>query len=202
MLPDWVGKPTEKFPVGAIQMARWLKRYAAFGRRCRQRAGRLLDQMSTAETARDMDLAAGRARHTTDYLGVSSGTFARATYANLSPNLVRAMVVDGNLNPAAWASREQGAFPGGRWDLPSQVPCASARTAAAQDGEYLPSPLRPRVNPPLRVLGGQGHGHAGEVATLLARLRSNPLPWARSAPSPVLELWKAALGADGAPIVE
>jgi pimeloyl-ACP methyl ester carboxylesterase len=141
-LPDWVGKPTEKFPVGAIQMARPLKRYAAFGRRCRQRAGRLLDHMSTAETARDMDLAAGRARHTTDYLGVSSGTFVRATYANLSPNLVRAMVVDGNLNPAAWASREQGAFPGGAGTFRPRFPAPA-----------LGRPPRKMVNVFVRLCG-------------------------------------------------
>jgi pimeloyl-ACP methyl ester carboxylesterase len=69
--------------------------------------------MSTADSARDMNLlrqAVGADRLT--YLGLSYGTILGATYANLFPNRVRAMVLDGNLNPAAWVSRRQRTFPG------------------------------------------------------------------------------------------
>lgn len=108
-----VGKPSETFPVGAAQMSRWIRRYASFGRRCAQRAGNLLRHMSTADSARDMDLlrqAVGATR--LNYLGISYGTLLGATYANLFPNRVRAMVLDGDINPAAWVSRRQGGFPG------------------------------------------------------------------------------------------
>ncbi len=47
-----------------------------------------------------------------NYFGVSYGTLLGATYANMFPNRVGAMVLDGNINPAAWVSRRQGGFPG------------------------------------------------------------------------------------------
>jgi pimeloyl-ACP methyl ester carboxylesterase len=59
--------------------------------------------VSTADTARDMNRirrALGAAR--VNYLGISYGTFLGATYANLFPDRVRAMVLDGNLNPRSW----------------------------------------------------------------------------------------------------
>jgi pimeloyl-ACP methyl ester carboxylesterase len=37
------------------------------------------------------------------YIGTSYGTFLGATYANLFPSRVRAMVLDGDVNPTAWA---------------------------------------------------------------------------------------------------
>jgi pimeloyl-ACP methyl ester carboxylesterase len=39
-----------------------------------------------------------------NYLGVSYGTYLGATYANLFPGRVRAMVLDGNIDPVAWAT--------------------------------------------------------------------------------------------------
>jgi pimeloyl-ACP methyl ester carboxylesterase len=98
-----VGKPALSFPVGATQRARWIGRWAAFGRRCGQRNGALLRHVSTADTARDMDLlrrAIGQPRLT--YLGGSWGTFLGATYANLFPRRIRAMVLASALDPDQW----------------------------------------------------------------------------------------------------
>ncbi|HLI39695.1 MAG TPA: alpha/beta hydrolase, partial [Streptosporangiaceae bacterium] len=39
-----------------------------------------------------------------NYLGISYGTYLGATYANLFPGKVRAMVLDGNIDPVAWAT--------------------------------------------------------------------------------------------------
>ncbi len=102
----------ESFPVGRAQMNRWIQRYRVFGKRCAQRNGRLLGHVSTADTARDLDLlrrAVGD--HTLNYLGNSYGTFLGATYANLFPDRVRAMVLSSNLAPRAWV---QGAGNGDR----------------------------------------------------------------------------------------
>jgi pimeloyl-ACP methyl ester carboxylesterase len=93
----------ESFPVGRAQMNRWIGRYRIFGKRCAQRNGRLLEHISTADTARDLDLlrrAVGD--RTLNYLGNSYGTFLGATYANLFPNRVRAMVLSSNIAPQAW----------------------------------------------------------------------------------------------------
>jgi pimeloyl-ACP methyl ester carboxylesterase len=93
------------FPVGAAEESAWIERYESYGRICEQRDGDLLAHVSTADTARDMDLlrqAVGAPDLT--YLGVSYGTFLGAVYANMFPDKVRAMVLDGNVDPVAWTN--------------------------------------------------------------------------------------------------
>ncbi|WP_165982434.1 alpha/beta hydrolase [Dankookia rubra] len=71
---------------------------------CIARNGDLLAHVSTADNARDLDLlrqAVGEERM--NYYGTSYGTFLGATYANLFPDRLRAMVLDGAVAPAAWA---------------------------------------------------------------------------------------------------
>jgi pimeloyl-ACP methyl ester carboxylesterase len=61
--------------------------------------------MSTADVARDMDLlrqAVGDTKLTYD--GVSYGSYLGNVYANLFPGKVRALIVDGVLDPVAWAT--------------------------------------------------------------------------------------------------
>jgi pimeloyl-ACP methyl ester carboxylesterase len=97
----------ESFPVGRAEMDRWIERYRIFDRLCARRNRNLLRHVSTADTARDLDLlraAVGDRR--LSYLGYSWGTFLGATYANLFPGRVRALLIDGNLNPTAYVSRQ------------------------------------------------------------------------------------------------
>ena len=97
----------ESFPVGRAEVNRWLARYRVFDRLCAARNRHLLRHVSTADTVRDLDLlrvAVGDRRLT--YFGGSYGTFLGATYANLFPGRVRALVLDGNLNPIAYVSRQ------------------------------------------------------------------------------------------------
>ncbi|OQD52806.1 hypothetical protein BM536_032490 [Streptomyces phaeoluteigriseus] len=66
----------------------------------------MLRHVSTADTARDLDLlrrATGEER--LDYWGISYGTLLGATYANLFPERVGRLVVDGNVDPQAWVNR-------------------------------------------------------------------------------------------------
>jgi pimeloyl-ACP methyl ester carboxylesterase len=72
---------------------------------CAQHGGAILDHMSTADTARDMDLlrsAFGDEELT--YLGFSYGSVLGQTYANLFPSRVRALVIDGVVDPVAWTT--------------------------------------------------------------------------------------------------
>jgi pimeloyl-ACP methyl ester carboxylesterase len=97
----------QSFPVGRAEMDRWIERYRIFDRLCARRNRTLLRHVSTADTARDLDLlraAVGDRR--LSYLGYSWGTFLGATYANLFPRRVRALVLDGNLNPTAYVGRQ------------------------------------------------------------------------------------------------
>jgi len=93
------------FPVSRAEQRAWIRAYARFGQLCGERNGDLLAYVSTVDTAKDLDLlrqAIGDPQ--LDYLGVSYGTFLGATYANLFPDKVRAMVLDGNVDPVAWTN--------------------------------------------------------------------------------------------------
>jgi pimeloyl-ACP methyl ester carboxylesterase len=64
--------------------------------------------MSTADVARDLDLlrrAVGDSK--LSYLGFSYGSYLGNTYANLFPNKIRALVIDGVLDPRLWSSGAQ-----------------------------------------------------------------------------------------------
>lgn len=78
----------------------------AYDAACQAKSGSLLPYLSTKNTARDMDLvrqAIGEPRLT--YLGFSYGTYLGATYAALFPHSIRAAVLDGAVNPDAYANR-------------------------------------------------------------------------------------------------
>jgi pimeloyl-ACP methyl ester carboxylesterase len=96
---------SEGYPAGAAQQREWEHTYARFDKACAAHAGPLLAHDSTADTARDMDLLRRAVGDPTlNYLGISYGTYLGATYANLFPAKVRAMVLDGNADPVQWAT--------------------------------------------------------------------------------------------------
>ncbi|MGH9062629.1 MAG: alpha/beta hydrolase [Acidimicrobiales bacterium] len=68
---------------------------------CAARSGKaLLARVATVDAARDMDrIRAALHDAKLSYLGFSYGTFLGATYANLFPTHVRAMALDGALDP-------------------------------------------------------------------------------------------------------
>jgi pimeloyl-ACP methyl ester carboxylesterase len=72
---------------------------------CQRRGGPIIDHMATADVARDLDMLrrdVGDRR--LSYVGYSYGSFLGVTYANLFPRRVRALVVDGVLDPIAWTT--------------------------------------------------------------------------------------------------
>ncbi|MFI6154678.1 alpha/beta hydrolase [Kitasatospora sp. NPDC051170] len=67
---------------------------------CSKNAGPLIEHMSTINVVRDLDRmrrAVGDSQLT--FAGFSYGTLIGATYANMYPNKVRAIIVDGNVDP-------------------------------------------------------------------------------------------------------
>ena len=82
--------------------------YRALADQCLRKRQRIAPHMSTANVVRDLDLlrrAVGDARLT--YLGFSYGSYLGNTYANLFPDKVRALVIDGVLDPRLWSSGSQ-----------------------------------------------------------------------------------------------
>jgi pimeloyl-ACP methyl ester carboxylesterase len=93
------------FPAGPGQQGGYIRRWREFGKICAISNGALLRHVSTADTARDLNLlrqALGQPK--LNYLGISYGTFLGATYANLFPRRVGRMVLDGNVPPQAWTN--------------------------------------------------------------------------------------------------
>jgi pimeloyl-ACP methyl ester carboxylesterase len=72
-----------------------------FGHGCLERSGALAAHVSTEEAAKDMDvLRAVLGDRKLTYFGASYGTFLGATYADLFPERVGRMVLDGAIDPS------------------------------------------------------------------------------------------------------
>ncbi|WIX98675.1 alpha/beta hydrolase [Amycolatopsis mongoliensis] len=99
-------------PVTDAEETAAIQQVGAVTARCAQHAGPLLGHMSTANVARDLDLvrrAVGDRQLT--YVGTSYGTHLGEVYANLFPQRVRALVLDGVIQPEEWTT---GTRPGER----------------------------------------------------------------------------------------
>jgi pimeloyl-ACP methyl ester carboxylesterase len=83
----------------AIERA-WRAKAAGYARACAKAGGKLLDHLSTADSARDLDrirIALGVPQ--INYYGFSYGTYLGQVYATLFPQRIRRMVLDGNVDP-------------------------------------------------------------------------------------------------------
>ena len=110
---------TDDEPADPAQLARVIAASKHFAAQCERNSAALLPYVGTPNAARDMDVlraALGESRLT--YLGKSYGTYLGAWYAQLFPHRVRALVLDGSVDPAtsslaatiAQAQGFQGAF--------------------------------------------------------------------------------------------
>ena len=101
--------PVVAFPKDAAEAEAWFADDQRLADACDQRGNKVLDYMSTANVARDLDLlrqAVGDGQLT--YAGYSYGSYLGVTYANLFPQNVRALIVDGVLNPIDWSTGHPG----------------------------------------------------------------------------------------------
>lgn len=97
--------PRVAFPLENRQERQWIKADTSDRRFCANHHNAMFDHVTTADTARDMDLvrqALGEPRLT--YYGISYGSYLGQTYAAMFPGRIRAMVVDGVLDPIAWST--------------------------------------------------------------------------------------------------
>jgi pimeloyl-ACP methyl ester carboxylesterase len=168
----FAGIPFEFFPVGAAEKRAWISRYARFGRLCGRRNGDLLAHVSTADSARDLELlrqAVGDPH--LNYLGVSYGTLLGAMYANLFPDKVRAMVLDGNVDPVAWTNGgEDRTFLSTSLRLRSDI--ASAKTLNA----FLDLCGQASTDQ-CAFSAGSAAATQAKWTTLLQRVREHPIPY-------------------------
>ncbi len=97
------------FPAGRDQARQQVRADNSLRAACRSRATDLVAHASTADVARDMELIRRALREPQlSYYGISYGTYLGSTYAAMFPDRVRAMVVDGVLDPVAWSTGGDG----------------------------------------------------------------------------------------------
>lgn len=123
------------FPVTETEVTQVAAASKELGKVCRQRNGALLDHLSTANVARDMDLlrqAVGDDQLT--FAGYSYGGLLGMTYAHLFPEKVRALLIDGAPDPIAWTTGD-----GADRQQPFSVRVGSAGASSAALGFFLDS---------------------------------------------------------------
>lgn len=115
-------------PVRPERLAQFFASSAALGHSCAAASGELLAHISSANTARDLELlrqAVGD--EGLSFLGYSYGTYVGASYANLFPDRTRAMVFDGALDLVANSTGRPG-----QEHLPVDVRADTARSQAEE----------------------------------------------------------------------
>ena len=162
----WRGVPL--VPTTRPEKLRFLSKTVGFARKCRALSGDLLAHISESDSARDLDYLrrlVGDSRLT--YIGASAGTFLGQTYANMFPGRVRAMVLDGVVNPVAWTADTESALANTRSD--SDLVFKKFISTCQRAG-------RSRC-----ALAGHGPV-ASRVRALLARLKRGSIPAPSAAP--------------------
>jgi pimeloyl-ACP methyl ester carboxylesterase len=88
-------------PLSRSEISGTLAGYRDYGRFCKNNAGALLNHMSTKDVVRDLDtLRAAVGDRKLTYVGFSYGTLIGSTYTAMFPKQSRAIVIDGNVDPA------------------------------------------------------------------------------------------------------
>ncbi|WP_328926880.1 alpha/beta hydrolase [Streptomyces sp. NBC_00190] len=91
----------DQTPDDAAERARLVAAFKEFAVGCQERSQKVLPHVSTVDAARDMDLLRGvLGDEKLAYVGASYGTFLGATYADLFPDRVGRLVLDGAMDPS------------------------------------------------------------------------------------------------------
>lgn len=93
---------TDVSPDNSAEIDKLSQEGRRFAQGCENKSGRLLPYVGTQNAARDMDrIRAALGEEKLTYYGASYGTYLGAWYAELFPKHVRAMVLDGAIDPKA-----------------------------------------------------------------------------------------------------
>jgi pimeloyl-ACP methyl ester carboxylesterase len=158
------------FPPTRHQQGAYIRRWRGFGQACAARNGALLRHVSTADTARDLNLLRrGLGQPKLNYLGLSYGTFLAATYANLFPGRVGRMVLDGNVAPSAWTN---GGRPSPRLSISVRI---GSTTLVAKTLEAFLRICGQRSKRDCAFSAGSPAATKAKWNALLARLRHGPI---------------------------
>jgi pimeloyl-ACP methyl ester carboxylesterase len=155
----WAGAA---IPEGRAESNRFARKNAALARRCGRVSGWLLPHLSTADTVRDMDYLrelVGEEKLT--YVGLSYGTYLGQTYANMFPDRIRAMMLNGLVDPIRYSKSAEARM---------------AMFVSASDEVYNQFlSLCEGAGPGRCALAGGGQTAAERFDRLLARLKRGPI---------------------------
>jgi pimeloyl-ACP methyl ester carboxylesterase len=171
--PDAAGSPAREADLVATSLA--------FADACGLHSGWLLPYLTTANTARDMDAlraALGDTRLT--YLGFSYGTYLGAIYASLFPTHIRALVLDGDLDPAlsfVQLSIQQGAsFEASYQEFLRRCTAQASCPLGAQPGSTITGLLDRLAAHPVSASDGRSVGRGLALTALIAAMY-DPTQW-------------------------
>ncbi|MFN9628839.1 MAG: alpha/beta hydrolase [Cyanobacteriota bacterium] len=172
----WRDRLPPSLPTSPAEQSRWLEAWATLARACERHQGRLLPHLSSADSARDLELLRQALGETRLRLRASGGaTLVGATYANLFPRSLAALVLDGAADPHAWTDNANPqATEGSGYRLERDLGAGATLIAFLR---RCAAAGRPRC---AFAAGGAGGGQAATErrwAELLARLRQGPLRW-------------------------
>ncbi|HEY2175025.1 MAG TPA: alpha/beta hydrolase [Mycobacteriales bacterium] len=141
--------------------------------RCEKLSGPLLSHISTADTARDLnrlrELVGGQK---ITYVGLSYGSFIGQIYANLFPTKVRAMMIDGIVDPVDSTMSME----------------TNLRNALSSSDEVFGQLIAQcqKAGPKRCALAGHGETVAQRVAGLFTKVHRAPIPAPHANPPGVL----------------
>ncbi len=161
-------------PITKAQSRSFSRTTRELARRCDEVSGWLLPHITTADTARDLDhlrRLVGDQKLT--YAGLSYGTMLGQTYANMFPTRVRAMVLDGVVDPVSYSRSAE----------------ARAANSVAGADEVFDRFLElcQRAGPEQCALAGGARAPSERVRRLFSRVHRSPLPAPEVRPPGVLD---------------
>ncbi|MFL6352670.1 MAG: alpha/beta fold hydrolase [Bryobacteraceae bacterium] len=168
----WAGASIPITRAGSEQMLRLI---ADLAKRCGEVSGWLLPHISTADTARDLDhlrVLLGEEKLT--YVGLSYGSYLGQTYANMFPDRVRAMLLDGIIDAVEYSKSAEARM------------VSSVGGADAVFGQFLS--LCESAGPERCALAAGGQTPAERVESLFAQVKGTPIP-APGVRPPLLSPW-------------
>ena len=156
----WAGTT---IPTTAAESQAYQRKTVELARRCGEVSGTLLDHISTADTARDLDaLRAAVGDRKLTYVGLSYGTMIGQTYAQLFPDRIRAMLLDGLVDAAKYSSSAEN---------------RTTNDVAFADEAFRQFVLRcEQAGAERCALAGHGQSVEQRVRQLFADVRRTPIP--------------------------
>jgi len=156
----WAGA---SIPTTRAASERFRSMTAELARRCGEVSGWLLPHISTADTARDLDhLRVLLGEEELTYVGLSYGSYLGQTYANMFPDRVRAMLLNGIVDAVEYSKS-------------AEARMAMWSSAADEVFDQFLS-LCDSAGPGRCALAGGGETAAARVEQLFARVKRAPIP--------------------------